>query len=433
MNKFNISSLLFLIFLFVNFSIAQSWNSFTSSNSELPNNMVNSIAVSNDGTVWFATDSGLAAYKNNVWQVFTDESVLSVNKLNTVSFLPFDSKDIWVGSDSGLVVFNVDSTEIIGDPVYINRETNSILSDTVYSAEVDGFSNNWIGTNSGLSVITNSGVYNFSKTNGLESNVVNALKVLPDNWVHIATKGGGVSRLKYNGVDGITSASRIESSWSALPSDTVLTIYVTDDTLYWYGTTKGVATFFGENSKSNNWWVYNTFSSEIIDNYVRAIVRDNEGNMWFGTKKGLSKLIVNNSTWESFTEEDGLISNNIFDIKIDKENNIWIATDKGVTFIFKDPSAVENNIDNDYKINLTNYPNPFNPETNIAYTIPLASKVKLEVFNNLGQIVKILVDKKQNSGNYQVSFKSTNTPSGIYFCRLTTEWSSLTKKMVLLK
>ncbi|MCB9247277.1 MAG: hypothetical protein H6613_01380 [Ignavibacteriales bacterium] len=280
---------MFLI-LSVNYSFAQTWKSFTSSNSGLPNNIVNSIAVSNDGTIWFATDSGLAAYKNDVWQVFTDESLLSVNKLNTVSFLPFDSKDIWVGSDSGLVVFNVDSTEIIGDPVYINRENNSILSDTVNSAELDGFSNNWIGTAKGLSVITEKNVYNFNEANGLESSKVSALKVLPDDWVHIATEGGGVSRLKYNGVDGITSASRIENSWSALPSDTVLTIYVTDDTLYWYGTTKGAATFFGENSKSNNWWVYNTFSSEIIDNYVRAIVRDNEGNMWFGTKKGLSKL-----------------------------------------------------------------------------------------------------------------------------------------------
>ncbi|MCB9247278.1 MAG: hypothetical protein H6613_01385 [Ignavibacteriales bacterium] len=52
-----------------------------------------------------------------------------------------------------------------------------------------------------------------------------------------------------------------------------------------------------------------------------------------------------------------------------KKNNIWIATDKGVSFISNNPSAVEEQNKTDYKINLTNYPNPFNPETNIEYTI----------------------------------------------------------------
>ena len=42
--------------------------------------------------------------------------------------------------------------------------------------DLDGLSNNWIGTDKGLSVITNSGVYNFTKENGFESSKVNSLK-----------------------------------------------------------------------------------------------------------------------------------------------------------------------------------------------------------------------------------------------------------------
>jgi hypothetical protein len=214
----------------------------------------------------------------------------------------------------------------------------------------------------------------------------------------------------------------------------VLAIYVTDDTLRWYGTTEGVATHFGEDTKDiNNWWVYNTYSSNIIDNYVRAIIRDTNGNMWFGTRRGLSKLSPDKSSWQSFTEQDGLISNNIFDLEFDSDNNLWIATDKGVSYLSDLPASVHQNGKIDYQIKLTNYPNPFNPETKIDYTIPKSGNVKLEVFDNLGNLIKVLVNKIQYAGNYQVLFSCDNIPSGIYLYRLTTERSSITKKMVLIR
>jgi ligand-binding sensor domain-containing protein len=155
--------------------------------------------------------------------------------------------------------------------------------------------------------------------------------------------------------------------------------------------------------------------------------------MWFGTRKGLSKLSGEESSWQSFTEQDGLISNNIFDLKVDRNNNLWIATDKGVSYFITQPTAVHQKGEIDYQIKVVNYPNPFNPETKIEYTIPKSGKVKLEVFDNLGRLVKVLVEKTQNAGKYQVLFGGDNIPSGIYFYRLTTEQSSITRKMVLLR
>jgi ligand-binding sensor domain-containing protein len=418
----------------IGYLFAQTWKSFTAANSGLPDNMVNSITISSDGAVWFATDAGLASYKNNIWNVFKTDNGLSSNKLNFVSFLPLGSKKIWAASNSGVTILNVNSNNSISDPQYITKANNNIVSDGVTVIELDNLSNNWIGTDKGLSVITNSGVYNFIKGNGFENGKVNSLRSLSNNWVHIGTAGGGVKRLKYNGVDAITSASEIITTWSGLASDTVLAVYVTDDTLRWYGTPEGVSTHFGENTKDiKNWGRYNTFTSGIIDNYVRAIIRDNYGNMWFGTRNGLSKLSSNKSSWQSFKEQDGLISNNIFDVKVDSDNNLWIATDKGVSYLTSLPNSVHQKEPMDYRINLANYPNPYNPETNIYYTIPNSGKVKLEVFNNLGILIKVLVDKTQNSGTYQVSFSGENMSSGIYLYRLTTEQSRITKKMVLIR
>lgn len=418
----------------INYLFAQTWQSFTAANSGLPDNMVNSITISSDGIVWFATDAGLASYKDNIWNVFKTDDGLSSNKLNFVSFLPLDSNKLWAASNSGATILNVNSSNSVSDPQYITKANNNIVSDTVTVIDMDGLLSNWIGTDKGLSVITNSGVYNFTQENGFESGKVNSLKSLSDNWVHIGTSGGGVKRLKYNGIDGITAASEIITTWSGLASDSVLTIYVTSNGLRWYGTTEGVSTHFGEDTKDiNNWGRYNTQTSGIIDNYVRAIISDNYGDMWFGTRKGLSKLSAEESSWQSFTEQDGLISNNIFDLKVDRDNNLWIATDKGVSYFITQPTSVHQKEKIDYQIKAVNYPNPFNPETKIEYTIPKSGKVKLEVFDNLGRLIKVLVEKTQNAGKYQVLFGGDNIPSGIYLYRLTTEQSSITKKMVLIR
>jgi ligand-binding sensor domain-containing protein len=419
----------------MNFLVAQTWQSFTAANSGLPDNMVHSITMSSDGTIWFATDGGLASYKNNSWNVFKTDQGLSSNKLNFVSFFPRDSKKLWAASNSGITILNANSNSSISDPQYMNKANKNIVSDTVTAMELDDYSSNWIGTDKGLSVLTNSGIYNFTQDNGFEGVKVNSLKYLSSNWVHIGTAGGGVKRLQYNGVNAITSASEIVTTWSGLASDNVLTIYVTDDTLRWYGTTEGVSTHFGnEDTKDINYWGrYDTYTSGIIDNYVRAIIRDNNGYMWFGTGKGLSRLSPDKLKWVSFTEADGLVSNNIFDLKVDSDNNLWIATDKGVSYLLNQPNSVPRNGPIDYRIILANFPNPYNPETKIYYTIPNSGKVTLEVFNIQGRLMKVLVDKTQNAGTYQVPFSGYNIPSGIYLYRLTTERSSITKKMVLIR
>ncbi len=65
-----------------------------------------------------------------------------------------------------------------------------------------------------------------------------------------------------------------------------------------------------------------------------------------------------------------------------------------------------------------NYPNPFNPITTITYSLPVESEVRLAIFNVLGQIVTILANERQDSGNKSVKWESVKVPSGVYFYRL---------------
>jgi hypothetical protein len=80
-----------------------------------------------------------------------------------------------------------------------------------------------------------------------------------------------------------------------------------------------------------------------------------------------------------------------------------------------------------------NYPNPFNPSTTISYDLPERSRVKLSIYNILGQEVATLVNGEQEPGRYNINFDASGLPSGIYFYTLQTPYFTKTNKMVLVK
>lgn len=97
---------------------------------------------------------------------------------------------------------------------------------------------------------------------------------------------------------------------------------------------------------------------------------------------------------------------------------------------------VGSNVNNNNFILEQNYPNPFNPSTTIKYFLPEASKVKLAVYDVLGNQIKILVNKIQNAGNYEVDFNITdknNLSSGVYLFRMSAANFVDIKKGIVLK
>jgi hypothetical protein len=97
----------------------------------------------------------------------------------------------------------------------------------------------------------------------------------------------------------------------------------------------------------------------------------------------------------------------------------------------------KNQVTNEFLLE-NNYPNPFNPTTNIKFTVPNMAKVSLVVYNTLGQKVRTLVNNKTLSGNQTAIWNGKNdfgnsVPSGIYYYRMESGNNSITKSMVLLK
>jgi hypothetical protein len=82
---------------------------------------------------------------------------------------------------------------------------------------------------------------------------------------------------------------------------------------------------------------------------------------------------------------------------------------------------------------LPNYPNPFNPTTQIRYEMPISGEVMLEVFTLTGQRVATLQNGMVSAGSHEVRFDAGNLANGIYLVRLQGAGFSQTQKITLLK
>ena len=108
-------------------------------------------------------------------------------------------------------------------------------------------------------------------------------------------------------------------------------------------------------------------------------------------------------------------------VQLDPNN--WILKSASGTMV-----AVEKMVERPRAIRLKqNYPNPFNPSTNIAFEVPEAADLRLEVFDQLGRMVRVLVnDQRFEAGTHTVLFTALTDggeplPSGVYYARLTAD------------
>lgn len=85
-------------------------------------------------------------------------------------------------------------------------------------------------------------------------------------------------------------------------------------------------------------------------------------------------------------------------------------------------------------VELTNYPNPFNPATTVEFTLPEAEDVSISVYNSIGQEVEqLVVDEQMDAGTHQLQLDGSNLSSGVYLLRFQAGNEQLTRQVTLIK
>ena len=118
------------------------------------------------------------------------------------------------------------------------------------------------------------------------------------------------------------------------------------------------------------------------------------------------------------------------------QNDTGVVEVSGATFISSSTAAtlvLKNEIAPASFSLSQNFPDPFNPSTQIDFSLPQQSNVQLKVYNTLGQLVTTLVNGNLSAGSHSVTFDARNLASGLYIYRLSAGNFTSVKKMLLLK
>lgn len=150
--------------------------------------------------------------------------------------------------------------------------------------------------------------------------------------------------------------------------------------------------------------------------------------------------------WEfSLTALDSVYTDTIYSASnsVNNDGNAssqdrWNFGDKFVIHVIEQPTSVsfENQSVTSFKLE-QNFPNPFNPTTNIEFSLTEKSDVSLIVYNSLGEKISELVNGNMESGHHNVIFDAAELPSGLYIYQMVTKGNNKSfvqsRKMILIK
>lgn len=185
----------------------------------------------------------------------------------------------------------------------------------------------------------------------------------------------------------------------------------------------------------------NVNTSQIANGRVGVALALSAGRKFSAGTYPLVRVIVtvNSNTHADSTRlefGDQLIAREVVEVNANTLPAAWI----GGTFAIEKTTSVEETagkVPSSFELG-ANYPNPFNPETTIAYAIPVQVHVTLRIYNLQGQLVRTLVDEQKSPGYYRIVWDGRNdagikVSSGLYLYTIIAGNFKATKKMVMLK
>lgn len=281
----------------------------------LLNNQVHSIYHDSNGAIWFGCMGGYSVYQNNKFTSKTYKNELA--QADLVSFIEYPKNTMWLlFENKTLVKIEDGKTNFYSILDSTTKETRNII----------------IGNKNELLLSTESGVFSFNtiegKFNRLNSfNNLNCSFLTSDGKnLAIATFGQGVFVYKNRK---LLKNFTIETK---LLDDFVRQVFYDTDGNLWISTISGVSLIDQKFNITN----FNS-TNGLINNNVRFTSQDNEGNIWFGTNgKGVIKFTGKSVL--NYTQSDGLASDLVMSTLQAKDGTYWFGTYGDGVSVFKNNS-----------------------------------------------------------------------------------------------
>ena len=426
----------------------------------IPSNFIRDILRDRDGTIWLATDQGLARFneKNETFYTYknnTDKD--SICDDNIINLYQDRSGVMWVGTFNGISKFSINKDF----KVYRNDPTdpNSLSNSSVCGIYEDDEGMVWVGTfNSGINKINKENdivtrYYNdVNNDNSLSSNRIKDITGI-GNEIWIATDNG---LNKYDKSTDKYTVYKKSDDKNSIVNDEIRVLYIDKDGVLWIGTRGGICTFdrkskftsyndileqngiyektvssiyqdnegimwFGlgndgglvkynkETGEVKNYLANDEEVNSLSFNNIRSIAEDSKGNIWIGTQDGLNKFNKETEEFTVYTYSEGLSNDFIYGVIVDNKDNIWVSTNYGVSMYDQDNDKFIRYYESDGLA--TNEYNGFsyhkNKEGNIYFggVNGLTEFDPLDIQNKM-ETSDIIIDSIKTSGGIELELKN---------------------------
>ncbi len=417
---------------------------FTSDNSDLPFNSVYCIDFDNNGNIWFGGQKDAATGIANVsmlsrdlsdWTVYNQADVGLGNMEDRVFYMAVDDQNTkWFCTHYGAAYMRADGTT--GDLEFTrDMYTRSVQTDSkgnIYVSDRDAVGI-WFSDDHGA---------NWTKWEMADIGMASGRPEIYDlredskGQLWLCTYYG----VFYRKMDGSWhSISEVESAYTyAMTKDPNDHFWVPiNDTQDLYEITEDAVV------------VHDSTTIEPLKYAVNDIESDFNGHIWCALSGGGLLEILPDGSYNQFTMEStgGKIpQDNLTHMEINN-NVIWASTaDSGIVrltdMINLVPTAVTDfsmaqELPEEFTL-YANYPNPFNPTTNIRFDLKKGTRIELTVYNIRGEIVNVLSSGFFAAGSHMITWNGRNSygqvvPSGVYLYRLSAGEQNFTRKMTFIK
>jgi ligand-binding sensor domain-containing protein/signal transduction histidine kinase len=283
----------------------------------LPDTKINSLLPEGDRNLWVGTDNGLVRW--NGTELTSVGIPAALNNFQALAMARDRDGNIWVGTDSrGLLRFNAHGVSSL-DPGH--RGTGEAV--TALFEDREG--SLWIGSAGSLERLRDSAFVTYSLAEGLPADGSNPVFVDAEKRVWFPPLGGGLWWLK----DG--QHGRVDNA--ELERDVVYSIVGGKDEL-WLGRQHGGLTRLrpqGNSFKLDTW----TQADGLAQDSVYSVYQARGGIVWAGTLSG-GVSSFENGKFKNYTTANGLASNTVSSILEGADETMWFATPNGLSAFAKD-------------------------------------------------------------------------------------------------
>jgi len=307
---------------------------FTARNSGLSHNTIRCFYKAKSGDIWIGTFDKLNHYKNGIFKSFdlkgNYKSLIKNNLVLDISPCPGNNKLLWVGTETGLCLFDTETGKY---ETY--NSTNTRLSNEVIKCIYPEGDLLWLGTDYGLNVLnvktreTKAFYHNPVINHSISNNVIWDIFQDANNIMWFITSNG-ISLLNIRAEFYKTHEVFYQDN-NEQAGNQVRDMLISSGNIFWMATIHGVVRRNMETGEQQNFTVDSPGKSSILLDNVYCLNQDRKKRIWMGTAGGINVWDDRHAKMYTITadESNGLQSNYISGVYFADDGTLFVSAWEG--------------------------------------------------------------------------------------------------------